>query len=237
MVISIITFESLFRWLSKNITFNKISQFHSFVIKQGRNYWMNFKSWFWGLNCDLHEALVRKIVPIMPVVDDEFDRLEARVDAIADAEKLSECLELDISINEEFNESWETRDDGTDVDAVKSLKAKRKQTHKIRKFQMGNACRAVEIMLRTKHGVVPGNELNEHALRMSAIEICRQYNINSVDTYILTNKPVMMAMIPDQRQMDAIRVLYNQETSGRRATIEALRNSEQYSHYKSGHYA
>jgi hypothetical protein len=237
MVVSIIDFGSLCGWILNKMNATKINMFTNFIMKQGKNYWMNFKSWFWGLNCDLHEMLVRKIVPVMPVIDDEFDKLEQRVDAVADAEKLSECLELDMSINEEFNENWETRDDGSDADVVKSLKAKRKQTHKIREFQMGNACRAVEIMLRTKHGVVPGNELNEHALRMSAIEICRQYNINPIDTYILTNKPVVMAMIPDQRQMDAIRVLYNQETSGRRATIEALRNSEQYSHFKSGHYA
>nr|UHS72359.1 MAG: hypothetical protein 1 [Regressovirinae sp.] len=237
MVFSIISFDVLLRWLSNNVTFNKLSQFQNFVLKQGKNYWMSFKSWFWGLNCDLHEKLVRKIVPVMPVIDDEFDRLEARVEAICDAENLSECLEIDLSENAEFNESWETKDDGSDADAVKALKAKRKQTHKIKEFFMLKACKAVELQLRTKHGVVPGNELNEHALRMSAQEICAFYSINKIDTYILCNRPVMMAMIPDQTQMDALRVIYNQETSGRRATVEALRNSEAYSHFKSGHYA
>nr|UHS72287.1 MAG: hypothetical protein 1 [Regressovirinae sp.] len=236
-MISIISFESLIGWIGRNLTYNRLNQFTNFIMKQGKGYWMSFKSWFWGLNCEMHEMLVRKIVPVMPIIDDEFDKLEARVEQVADFEKLSECLEIDLSKNEEFNESWETRNDGSDVDAVKGNKARRKQTHKIREFFMQKACVAVEMMLRTKHGLVPGNELNEHALRMSAAEICRSYNINVLDTYILTHKPVMMAMIPDQTQMDALRVIYNSETAGRRATVEALRNSEQYSHFKSGHYA
>jgi hypothetical protein len=102
---------------------------------------------------------------------------------------------------------------------------------------MARATLAVEMKLRTKHGLVPGNELNEHALRMSAQEMCREYNINDLDTYFLTNAPVMRAMIPDQRQMDALRVIYNSESAARRSTVEALRNSEAYSHFKSGHYA
>lgn len=234
---SVVSFDSLVSWVLKNFTITKLSMLTGFLMKQGKNYWIGFKSWFWGLNCDLHEALVRKMLPIMPVIDDEFDKLEERVESICDAENLSECLEIDLSINEEFNENWETKDDGSDVDVVKALKARRKQTHRIRDGKMAAANRAVEIMLRTKHGIVPGNELNEHALRMSAQEICRSYSINSVDTYMLTNAPVMKAMVPDQTQMDALRVIYNQESASRRSTVEALRSSESFSHFKSGHYA
>jgi hypothetical protein len=202
---------------------------------------MSFKSWFWGLNCDIHEQLVRKMLPVMPVIDDEFDMLEARVEMLADTENLSECLELDYSCNPEFNELFARRNDGEsktpERDAELALKAQRKQKHKIKDGFMGRATIAVEIMLRTKHGLVPGNELNEHALRMSAQEMCRTYNINDLDTYFLTNAPVMRAMIPDQRQMDALRVIYNSESASRRSTVEALRNQEAYSHFKSGHYA
>lgn len=237
MVVSIVDFGSLCSWLMKMCSPTRLNMFTNFIKKQGKEYWISFKSWFWGLNCDLHEGLVRKIIPVMPVLDDEFDRLEARVDAICDAENLSECLIIDMSINEEYNESWDTKDTGEHADIVHALKAKRKQMHKIRDHMLEKACRAMELMLRTKHGIVPGNELNEHALRMSALEICRQHSVNHIDTYLLCNKPVFKAMIPDQTQMDALRIIYNQESSSRRSTVEALRNSENYSHFTSGHYA
>jgi hypothetical protein len=235
---SMIAFEMVATWIGKNCTYNRLSQLTNFFMKQGRSYWMSFKAWFWGLNCEIHEALVRKVLPIMPVVEDSFDLLEARVEMLADTENLSECLELDYSCNPEFNE---TSAKGNDADEktcrALELKAMRKQKHRIRDGFMARAVLAVEIRLRTKHGLVPGNELNEHALRMSAQEICREYNVNDLDTYFLTQAPVMKAMIPDQRQMDALRVIYNSESAARRSTVEALRNSEAYSHFKSGHYA
>lgn len=238
MVISIIDFSSLCSWFLKQCNATKLNMFTSFIMKQGRSYWMQFKTWFWGLNCEIHEALVRKILPIMPVVEDSLDMLEARVEMLADTENLSECLELDYSCNDEFNEFFaEASVDGPDRDMARELKAQRKQKHRIKDGFMARATLAVELKLRTKHGLVPGNELNEHALRMSAQEMCREYNINDLDTYFLTNAPVMRAMIPDQRQMDALRVIYNSESAARRSTVEALRNSEAFSHFKSGHYA
>jgi hypothetical protein len=237
-MVPIIDYMSLANWIFSKLNATKINMFTSFVMKQGKSYWMNFKSWLWGLNCDIHEALVRKILPVMPVVEDSFDMLEARVEMLADTENLTECLELDYSNNSEFNETWVEKNETDDNSNRRSkLKALRKQRHKIKEGFMGRAVLAVEIMLRTKHGLVPGNELNEHALRMSAQEICRDHSINPLDTYFLTQAPVMKAMIPDQRQMDALRVIYNGESAARRSTVEALRNSEAYSHFKSGHYA
>jgi hypothetical protein len=228
----------LAQWISKKFTINNINTLVNYFFKQGRQFWISFKSWFWGLNCEIHETLVRKILPIMPVVEDSLDLLEARVEMLADTENLTECLELDYSCNEEFNETYaKGSDNDQGKDRVLELKAKRKQKHRIKEGYMGRAVLAVEIMLRTKHGLVPGNELNEHALRMSAQEICRDHSVNSLDTYFLTQAPVMKAMIPDQRQMDALRVIYNSESSARRSTVEALRGSEAYSHFKSGHYA
>jgi len=195
---------------------------------------MNFKAWFWGLNCDNHAQLVRKIVPVMPIIEDSFDALERRTDAVADEEKFEECIEIDISSNDQFNQQIMVENEGT---TTFDRKAARKQRHKIKEFFLEKACRAVEIQLRTKHGLVPSNELNEQALRMSAVEICRFYNMNDMDTMLLSMKPVYKAMIPDQQQMDALRIIYNSETSGRVATVEALRNSASYAHFTSGHYA
>jgi len=177
----------------------------------------------------------------MPIVDDEFDQLERRVEQVFDNENLSECLELDFSCNDEWNETFAKRGDNSDKKTENEeqmrLKAQRKQTHKIRKNMIETAIKAVEIQLRTKHGIVPGTELNEHTLRMSAQEMCTKYNINAVDTYLLSHAPVYRAMIPDQRQMDAIRIIYNSETQGRVASVEALRNNAKFSHYTPGPYA
>nr|UHS72373.1 MAG: hypothetical protein 1 [Regressovirinae sp.] len=262
MISSLMDFATLAKWIIKTIRIENLNSITNFFMKQGKSYWIQFKSWLWGLNCDLHEALVRKIVPIMPVVEDTFDELERRVDQIADAEKFEECIEIDVSRNEEYNQDFgvypsvitcdsdyenaisdNETDSGVeltrpDLPAKKKFDRKlaAKQRHKIRDGFLQRACTAVEIQLRTKHGLVPTNELNEQALRMSAIEICSRYNMNDIDTQLLTMKPVYMAMIPDQQQMDAIRIIYNSEVSGRHAAVEALRSSSAYGHFKSGHY-
>jgi len=235
MVIAIVTFDRLLTWFTSNFTAARLCQLQSFIMKQGKSWWMGFKAWFWGLNCDIHEAFVRRFMPIMPVIEDDFEQLEERVNEIPRAIPLSECIEQVRSVNEEFNEYVPVDEEGEVVPAA-AHKAAKKQTHRIRMGMLQAAAEAVELELRTKHGVVPANELNEQSLKMSAIEICRQFNLNSVDTYFLCNKPVAMAMIPCQKQLDNVRIIYNNESSNRRASIEALRNSEAYSHFKSGHY-
>jgi len=240
----VMDFAGLAGWLYHNFSSTKLNMFTAWMRKQGRDYWMTFKAWFWGLNCDDHEELVRKIVPVMPIVEDSFDQLEKRVDHVSDAEKFEECIEIDLSDNSHFNEVFkqdltgsETAEDDRHAVALFNQKAGRRQRHRIRSKFIERACTALEIQLRTKHGLVPANELNEQALKMSAIEICRMYNINDADTSLLVQRSVYRAMIPDQQQMDAIRIIYNSETSGRRAAVEAIRNSEAFAHYKSGHYA
>jgi hypothetical protein len=235
---SIIDIATIAKWLVNNLTQTKISMFVNFILKQGKQYWMSFKSWFWGLNCDNHEALVRNLLPIMPVTEDAFDKLAARVEQVSDAlifDKFEECIEMDMSCNEEFNQDLVVKKEGEED--TFNRKAGVKQRHRIKDGKLSHACKAIELQLRTKHGLVPGNELNEAALRMTALETCKMYNMNDIDTYYLCRKPVMMAMIPDQMQMDAIRCIYNGETSARRATAEALRASESYAHFTSGHYA
>lgn len=294
---------ALFNSLLKYLNPTKISMFTNWMVKQGRELWMQFKAWYWGLNCDKHMRFVRMMVPVVPQIDAklfdvEMDKVVQKTDDIADEPKLEECLIVDMSINREYNQVLATRmkkkeilfmedalnADGTvhqevvpvpptglevdedEVDeekvfdeemaeidgrsvalsfksAVSSTstedeeastfkidrKAMRQQRHQVREGMMEAACRAVEIRLRVRHGLVPSNELNEQALRMTALEICREYNINEADTLLLTNKPVWKAMIPDQMQMDALRIIYNGETQSRLNTVEMLRNSAKFS--------
>jgi len=278
-------FNHLIKWLNPS----RISGFASWMVKQGRDLWMQFKAWYWGLNCDIHERFVRLMVPVVPEIDatlfnDEMTQLAMKTDDIALEEKLEECLVLDLSINQEYNQVLGTRmkpdevlfmetplgPDGkpiengeaseeeiqkvltgletdeidltdNEIEIARSIKHKqhaqfkldrqamRKQRHKIRDGMMERACRAMEIRLRVRHGLVPSNELNEQALRMTALKICEEYNINDADTLLLTNKPVWKAMIPDQMQMDALRIIYNSETQSRLNTVEMLRNSAKFS--------
>jgi hypothetical protein len=297
---------AFFNTLLRVLNPSNLVSFHRWMVQQGREIWIRFKSWYWGLNCDIHEKFVRTLVPIVPIIDEEInarealDALERRVDTIALEYKFEEVIEIDYNEkNEEFNQDlYDQGDDEradinvvmiyptnpitgarTHVDVctnplqseqddvleeevteaiamglaivpfeetadtackrienitiptklVMRKKEARKQTHKIIEGHINDAIRAVEVQVRTKHGLVPSNELNEQALRMTALEICKSYNMNDMDTALIVNKAAYMAMIPDQQQMDAIRIIYNSETQSRLNTIEALRMSAEYS--------
>jgi hypothetical protein len=285
-------FNHLIKWLNPT----RIGHFANWMVKQGREMWMQFKAWYWGLNCDIHEKFVRMLVPVVPEIDAtlfevEMNELERKTDEVAMEEKLEECLIIDMSINQEFNQvlatkmkkdevlfmetpldcngkplvqtGLETASEDGDFDEEHEFveccdeleegpsddemfearsrkqkqfaqfkldrKAMKQQRHKIRDGMMERACRAMEIRLRVRHGLVPSNELNEQALRMTALKICEEYHINDADTLLLTSKPVWKAMIPDQMQMDALRIIYNSETQRRLNSVEMLRASAKFS--------
>lgn len=267
---------ALFAHMAKWLNPSNLGYWANWMVKQGRDLWIQFKSWLWGLDCDVHMYFVRLLVPVVPVVDmkiqDAITQLEYEV-MNSSKDILEECIEPDWSVQPEYNEivyttpskadtpsygpinasnfvrtgvttvelstGYTSDDDQETVEIemhevvtqvsggeVKEDRAKlRQQRHRIKDGCIQAACRAIETRLRTKHGIVPSNELNEQALRMSALQICKDYNINEADTMLLTLKPVHMAMIPNQQQINAIKTVYNAETQSRIDTISALRAS------------
>lgn len=305
------------------------------MIRQGREMWITFKSWFWKIDCDEHEDFIRAVIPIIPKIDLDLKRTEderiaaeraaarEKIDAEAAARRqryvddfeaelhndglakvvkpirppgyesnvvapsltreisLEDCLEPDFSCNAEYNEEAFVqmdartvlykdevrRLDGTTVpeaelekfyvDAVEALEGSdkddedttdprpekrsnsprrdvlfrmdrlkmRKQKHMIRHGFIEKAVECVEKRIRVRHGIVASNELNEQAIRMTALQICSDYNINENDTLLIATKATWKAMIPDQMQISALKMIYNDETQDRLSTVEALRAS------------
>jgi hypothetical protein len=212
--------DSLFHFLVKKLTDGSIRALVNYLLKCGRELYINFKVWFIGLNTDRYAELVEKVIPVLHDAEDNMRQVEERLEQLSDDMMNPEdCLEIDISQNEWVNE--EILKEGK---VVKELALK--QRKKIRTFRRGEFERAIEAQLRLKHWNVDANRMNENAINHSARLLCDSYQLNMMDTFATVMRVVPRVLVPNQNTMDALSIIYNQKSQNLRLRAEALRKSE-----------
>jgi len=203
-------FHTLFEYLVKKVLDGSIRNMVNYIMKCGREIYVNFKVWFIGLDTARYGDLVDKTIPVMMDMEDSMRKVEERLDEISD--KLL-CMEDCLELNESEN-AWVNEED------------KRKQRKSIKQGMRGDFEAGLEAKLRLKHWNPDANRMNENAVNHTARLFCEEFNLCSKDTFASVMRVVPRIFVPDQYLMDALSIIYNNKAQQRRMRSDALRKTE-----------
>jgi hypothetical protein len=182
----------------------------NYIMKCGRELYVNFKVWFIGLDTTRYGELVDATIPVMMDMEDSMRDVEERLEKVSDQMMcMEDCLEVDMSLN-----TWVNEED------------MKKQRKMIAKGRRDDFERGLEAKLRMKHWNPDANRMNENAINHTARLICEQYNLGDKDTFASVMRVVPRVLVPDQVMMDALSIIYNTRAQQRRMRSDALRKTE-----------
>lgn len=235
-MIDIISFDvdKLLVWFSK---FSP-SRILASICKVGRDAWNSFRKWFFGINFDHHEWLVDQFMPLMPYYTEAMEESPEKL-------KLEDCLEIDLSVEEYFNEDIQAFKEDKETGERTMLfdngtprfekKAVRRQTKKIKKGHVEAAIAAVEAKIRNRH-MIYGEDMglvDEAAVRATAGDICGELKINEHHSKLLIYSAAYRAMTPDHDSINAVKLAYNPKSAARRTLVSTIRDNKSFGGFKS----
>lgn len=106
-------------------------------------------------------------------------------------------------------------------------KEAREQRTRVRPGYMKKAIEAVVAHLRVNHNIMDQgmNVVDEAAMRVSATDLCVKYKLNTGCTLAIVQSASYLALVPDEKSIDAVKLAYNPQASGRRTLISTLRKT------------
>lgn len=103
----------------------------------------------------------------------------------------------------------------------------RNQRTKVKPGFIKLAVDALVARLRVRHNITDQgmNAIDEAAMRASASDICASLKINEHHTNTLVHAAAYIALTPDERSIDAVKLAYNPTASARRTLVSTLRKT------------
>lgn len=228
-MMNIFTIDRFLVWVSK---FSP-SKILDTICNQGVKLWNKFRMWFFGINFDAHEWALDMFMPLMPAATERMERRVAdEMVAEVESEKLEDCLEIDECVQEYYNEDVNRVDEKGVVTTDK--KAQRRQIKKIKNGCVEKAIRCVTRRIRNRHMIYGDDmgKIDEAAVRATANDICGEFRINETHTTVLVYSASYLALTPDQKSIDAVKLAYNPKSKARRTLVSTLRESTSWPCFK-----
>ncbi|AAA47455.1 ORF1 [Sweet clover necrotic mosaic virus] len=226
---SLFDVDKLLVWVSK---FNP-GKILSSICNLGVDCWNRFRKWFFGLNFDAHMWAVDAFMLLMPFYTEQMERVVDDFCSETQESKLEDCLELDPSVNEFFDEEVYKRDEEGVM--VLQRTSSRKHIKRVRAGMMQAAIKAVEKRITNRHTIFGDDmgKVDEAAVRATASDICGEFKINEHHTNVLVYAAAYLAMTPDQRSIDSVKLAYNPKSQARRTLVTAVRENKAVAGFKS----